>query len=178
MRNHRPVDLRLPKPQRGFSLIELLVAVLVMGIGVLGITALQMVSLQNNRMALERGEAVHLAYDMMDRVRANPGANYAIAVGDAPPAAPNCLGGNCSSAQMVDFDHASWKCLLGEFNDDGACNDLRANNAIPSAAADGGQPGLPAGDGSVEINGDVVTVTVQWTAVDNAVQTVTIESQE
>ena len=61
---------------RGFSMIELLVAVLVMGIGVLGITGLQMVSLQNNRGALVRAEAVQLAYDMLDRIRANPGANY------------------------------------------------------------------------------------------------------
>jgi len=56
----------------GFSMIELLVAVLVMSIGVLGIAALQMVSLQNNRAALVRAEAVALAYDMMDRIRVNP----------------------------------------------------------------------------------------------------------
>jgi type IV pilus assembly protein PilV len=58
--------------QRGLSMIELLVAVLVLAIGILGITALQMVSLQNNRGALFRAEAVQLAYDMMDRIRANP----------------------------------------------------------------------------------------------------------
>src|SRR5690606_25085302 len=99
---------------RGFSLIELLVAVLVMGIGVLGVTALQMVSLQNNRAALERGEAVHLAYDMMDRIRANPGAAYGgVGFGDGPPAAPNCVAGVCTADQMRAFDQASWKCVLG-----------------------------------------------------------------
>ena len=46
-------------------MVELLVAVLVMGVGVLGVTGLQMVSLQNNRDALLRSEALQLAYDMM-----------------------------------------------------------------------------------------------------------------
>ena len=56
-----------------------------------GITALQMVSLQNNRGALFRAEAVQLAYDMMDRIRANPegavpgGAYDGLALTDAPP---------------------------------------------------------------------------------------------
>ena len=70
-------SLLMRRAARGFSMIELLVAVLVMGIGVLGITGLQMVSLQNNRGALTRADAVQLAYDMLDRMRANPGAAYA-----------------------------------------------------------------------------------------------------
>ncbi len=53
-------------------MIELLVAVLVMAIGVLGISSMQMLSMQSNRGALHRAEAVHLAYDMLDRIRANP----------------------------------------------------------------------------------------------------------
>ena len=86
-------------------MIELLVAVLVLAIGVLGITALQMVSLQNNRGALFRAEAVQLAYDMMDRIRANPegalpGAAYdGLAIADAPPGGANCVTANCSQAQ-------------------------------------------------------------------------------
>ena len=59
------------RKQAGFSMTELLVAVLVMGVGVLGVTGLQLISLQNNQDALLRSEAVMLAYDMIDRVRAN-----------------------------------------------------------------------------------------------------------
>jgi len=148
--------------QSGFSMIELLVAVLVMGIGVLGITGLQMVSLQNNRTALLRGEAVQLAYDMMDRIRANPGGNYGgLALGDTPPAATNCLASNCTEAQMAAFDQASWKCSLGDFNADAVCAALRAAGALPGG---NGQPGLPSGDGSVQVDAAnrVVTVTVRW----------------
>ncbi len=165
----------------GFSLIELLVAVLVMGIGVLGVTALQMVSLQNNRMALERGEAVQLAYDMMDRIRANPlgvppGAGYdGLAIGDAPPAAPDCVDNVCTQAQMVTFDQASWKCQLGNFHDDGVCQGLRDDGILPS---EDDQPGLPNGDGAVVVDGaGVVTVVVRWTGVDGTVQQITIDSQ-
>ena len=50
------------KAEHGFSMIELLVAVLVMGIGVLGITGLQMVSLQNNRGALVRPPRLSLPW--------------------------------------------------------------------------------------------------------------------
>jgi type IV pilus assembly protein PilV len=147
---------------QGFSMIELLVAVLVVGIGVLGVTGLQMVSLQNNRSALLRGEAVQLAYDMMDRIRANPtGAYDGLALGDAPPAAGNCLAADCSDAAMATFDQASWKCALGNFNDDAVCTGLRAAGALPPVAA---QPGLPSGDGSIAVDAGtgVVTITVQW----------------
>lgn len=168
----------MPSPNglHGFSLVELLVAVLVMGIGVLGVTALQMVSLQNNQAALERGEAVHLAYDMMDRIRANPGGGYGgLGFGDAPPAAPDCVANACTAGQMRQFDQASWKCLLGNFNDDATCTDFRNGVILPSEDA---QPGLPDGDGEVSINGDVITVSVRWTSRGGPEETVTIDSQE
>lgn len=154
------IDVR--RSQAGFSMIELLVAVLVMGVGVLGITGLQMVSLQNNRSALVRSEAVQLAYDMMDRIRANPGANYdGLGVGDDPPAATNCVAGNCSAAQMVAFDQASWKCVLGNFNTNAVCTGLRAAGVLAPVAA---QPGLPSGDGSIAVDGatGVVSISVTW----------------
>lgn len=145
---------------RGFSMIELLVAVLVMGIGVLGITALQMVSLQNNRGALVRAEASVRAYDVLDRIRANPSGNYGgVAFGDAPPAATDCMANSCSVAQMTAFDQAVWKCSLGIHNADAGCVALRASGALPTIVE---QPGLPAGDGSIAVNGNVVTVSVRW----------------
>lgn len=177
----RPGATRGVMPTRGFSLIELLVAVLVMGIGVLGVTALQMVSLQNNRDALQRAEAVQLAYDMMDRIRANPegapaGAAYGgLGIGDGPPAAPDCLANNCSQAQIVAFDQASWKCALGGFNGEAVCQDLRGSGAL---APEDAQPGLPNGDGSVVVDAaGTIRVNVQWTETSGQVRNVVIDSQ-
>ena len=153
---------RSTRREAGFSMIELLVAVLVMGIGVLGITALQMVSLQNNRGALMRSEATLRTYDVMDRIRANPSGNYGgVGFGDAPPAANDCMANNCSAAQMTAFDQATWKCSLGIHNADATCIALRASGALPAIAA---QPGLPSGDGSITVNGatGMVTVSVRW----------------
>jgi len=177
-----PTSLR--KRVRGVSMIELLVAVLVMGIGVLGITALQMVSLQNNRAALYRAEAVQLAYDMMDRIRANPaGVNVAgeaydgIDLDDAP-AEPTvmCNDAVCTQADMVEFDLAVWKCSLGGFNDDEVCEDLRDADVLPDAAA---QPGLPDGDGSiaVDVATGMITVVVSWQEPNGDVRNITIDSQ-
>ena len=174
-------QIRTRNSQRGLSMIELLVAVLVLAIGVLGITALQMVSLQNNRGALFRAEAVQLAYDMMDRIRANPegavpGAAYnGLALADGPPGAANCVANVCSQAQMVNFDQAVWKCSLGNFNDDAQCTAFRAAGVLPPADD---QPGLPEGDGSIAVDGaGVVTITVTWTEPDGQAGTVTIDSQ-
>lgn len=181
--------MRGPGTGRGFSLIELLVAVLVMGIGVLGVTALQMVSLQNNREALVRGEAVHLAYDMMDRIRANPegtppgGAYDGLGVGDAPPNPPAsyCRTAACTPAQMVALDQAMWKCMLGSFNDEAVCTDMLDAGLLPvnpDPANDGQQVGLPGGDGSIAVDGaGVIEITVQWTDMAGDVQSVVIDSQ-
>jgi type IV pilus assembly protein PilV len=59
------------KTQRGTTLVETLVALVVLSVGLLGIAALQMASLTNNRGAHLRSQASVLAYDIADRMRAN-----------------------------------------------------------------------------------------------------------
>lgn len=60
-----------PPRQRGLTLIEVLVALLVLSIGLLGLAGLQNVSLQYNHDSYLRTNANNLAYDVMDRMRAN-----------------------------------------------------------------------------------------------------------
>ena len=60
----------------GFSMIEVLVAVLVLAIGLLGVAAIQTTALKNNNSALQRSQATMLSYYMMDAMRAN--RNFAI----------------------------------------------------------------------------------------------------
>ncbi len=62
---------KIIKSPKGFTLIEVLVALLVMSIGLLGLAALQATSLKTNHGAYNRGQAIFLAYDIMDRMRAN-----------------------------------------------------------------------------------------------------------
>lgn len=58
----------------GFSIVEALVALVVLSIGMLGIAALYVESLRAGRSAIYRTQAVNLASDMADRIRANRNA--------------------------------------------------------------------------------------------------------
>jgi type IV pilus assembly protein PilV len=95
--------------QSGFSLIEVLVALIVMSVGMLGIASLYVQSMQAGRTSLFRHNAVTLAGDVADRIRANPtaGATYADPVG----ADNNCIaqGTNCSNVQMAAQDVLIWQ---------------------------------------------------------------------
>ncbi|HMA98346.1 MAG TPA: type IV pilus modification protein PilV [Wenzhouxiangella sp.] len=67
-----------PRSQRGMSLIEVLVALLVLSIGLLGLAALQSFTLQANQGAYHRTQAVNTAYEVADFLRANRGNPGAI----------------------------------------------------------------------------------------------------
>ena len=81
-----------PQPRRkrqgGATLVEIHVTVVVVSIGLLGVFALQAVSLRNNYSSLLRGQATVLATDIVDRIRANRdnAASYNVAYGTALPA--------------------------------------------------------------------------------------------
>ncbi len=59
------------KTNTGFTLIEVLIAMLVLAVGLLGLAGLQATSLRNNQSAYNRSQATQLAYDLADRMRAN-----------------------------------------------------------------------------------------------------------
>ena len=57
--------------QRGAGLIEVMIAVLVMGVGLLGIAAMQATALRNSQSSLESSQAVIQTYAILDAMRAN-----------------------------------------------------------------------------------------------------------
>jgi type IV pilus assembly protein PilV len=74
------------KRQYGFTLLEVLIALLILSIGLLGLAALQTTGLRSNQMANMRTLATEAAYDITDRMRANPvgvaAGDYVIALTD------------------------------------------------------------------------------------------------
>ncbi|MDH3640950.1 MAG: type IV pilus modification protein PilV [Gammaproteobacteria bacterium] len=95
--------------QSGFTLMESLVALIVLSIGMLGIAALYLESMKAGRTALARSQAVTLAADMADRIRANATAGAAYA-GPGGFGAPPCVAGgvDCTPAQMAAEDVQLW----------------------------------------------------------------------
>ena len=89
--------------QSGFTLMESLVALIVLSIGMLGIAALYLESMKAGRTALSRSQAVTLAADMADRIRANATAGAAYT---GPGGLNNCVAGgvDCTPAQMAAED--------------------------------------------------------------------------
>lgn len=65
------------RKQRGFSLVELLVSLVVFSIGLLGIAGLEMVSKQANYEGLQRTIASQVAYGLLEDMRTN-GAGISI----------------------------------------------------------------------------------------------------
>lgn len=63
--------------QSGITLIEVLVATVILAGGLLGAAAVQLNALKHTDSALMTTQASFIAYDMLDRIRANPAADYA-----------------------------------------------------------------------------------------------------
>ena len=128
------------RSQSGLGLIEILVALLIMAVGVLGVASTQVVSLQMNTQSQARSQAVLLAEDLFDRIRANSinlGA-YALAEGTAD-------GG----------DNGACDTSLAPASGNGAQDDLQSwENSLACL--------LPGARREVDINGDVVTITIDW----------------
>jgi type IV pilus assembly protein PilV len=102
----------LNRSQTGFTLLEVMVAIVVLSLGLLGLAGLQAATLRNNQIAYYRAIAVQQTYDMADRIRANQAGATAgeyNALAAIIPAAPDCVAPNtCSPADMAVADHSQW----------------------------------------------------------------------
>lgn len=83
--------------QHGMTLIEVLVALLILTVGLLGAAAVQINALKYTDSSRMTSQASFIAYDMMDRIRANSGANYTV----TPPTSANP--GNARDQDLYDF---------------------------------------------------------------------------
>lgn len=102
-------QIRPHRHNQGFTLIEVLVALLVLSIGLLGLAGMQSYGLQNNHQSYLRSQAMLIAYDMADRMRANPTgvSSYVMATNDTS-ADPGCISTGCTAAQLATYDKWDW----------------------------------------------------------------------
>lgn len=104
--------------QRGFSLIEVLVAVLIFSIGLLGLASLMVMSTRSNQSAYMRTQVAFLAQSMADRMSANP---VGVWKGDYNTTYPNSTTQTCnattgcSPAALANYDQQMWSAQLKTF---------------------------------------------------------------
>lgn len=102
--------------QQGFTLIEILVAILVLSFGLIGLASLIALGMKSNQTAYYRTIATQQANDMADRIRSNlvgaQAGNYN-AITAVVGASTNCITSSCTPAQMAAYDAARWNTLNG-----------------------------------------------------------------
>ena len=121
----------------GFTMIEVLIALIVLSLGLLGLASLQVATTKFNHSAYLRSQATRLAYSMADRMRANRRAalESGAYAGVDFVADPVC--GAVAGATVAERDISAWRNAL-------ACS-------------------LPAGNGRIVIGAnDVVTISIRW----------------
>ena len=139
------------RPVRGFTLIEVLVAIVLLSIGLLGVAGMQLSGLRYHQGAYVRAQATALLADMADRLRTNPtgvgaGSYNSITINTTSsgwqsslPADPDCATNVCTPANQVALDTRQWGLALGQ---------------------------LPRATGTVARAGQIFTITIAWQDLD------------
>jgi type IV pilus assembly protein PilV len=98
------------RSQRGDTMIEVLVTIIIIAVGVLGAAALQVTTLKNLSSSHSASVAAILAEDFSERMRANPTAalNDGYVHNAAPGAFPDCAAAACTMAQLATYDMGTW----------------------------------------------------------------------
>ena len=130
----------------GFTLLEVMIAMVIFSVGMLGLAGIQGTALQNNSTAYMRTIAMQQSYNMADILRSSTSFDGVInssfnsvnsSVGSAPTACiANDQSTNCSTSQLAASDIYHWKKRL--------------------------QDTLPSGRGTVSVSGTIYTITVMW----------------
>jgi type IV pilus assembly protein PilV len=112
-------ESKTPRGQRGASLIEVLMAVLIFSIGLIGVAGLLIVATKSNHSAYVRTQVAFLANNMADRMRANPYGLWGKKYNDTFPLStgtdPICDGDNpCDPDQIALRDKLQWSDMLKE----------------------------------------------------------------
>ncbi|WP_187672347.1 type IV pilus modification protein PilV [Zestomonas carbonaria] len=137
--------MKTRRSTQGFTLIEVLVALVILAVGLLGMATLMMSSLQSSQSAYLRSQASVLAYDIVERMRANHTQavttdDYELNVDTEATSDPGCASSGCSASQQAQLDLFQWRTALA--------------NGIPGATAS-----------IVRDNQNEYQVTISWSEV-------------
>lgn len=117
----RPIIPQTPHRQRGMSLLEVLVAFIVLAVGLLGLAGLQANALKNNQSSLQRSQAIMLSYSILDAIRADRANASSYAMSEACSAP--------SGSSLVNSTQSLWignlKTALG--NNASTCGTIACN---------------------------------------------------
>lgn len=129
-----------PRPagrqQGGFSLIEVLIAILVLGFGLLGFALLQTMNVRYVQSANYRTQATNLSYELLDQIRINRVAASEF-VGDYTATVTNCdppTGINISKDSFM----GDWRCRMGKALGEGATATVAQNGAVVTVSVSWG----------------------------------------
>lgn len=105
----RPGPIRTNR-ERGFTLFEVLITIVVVSIGLLGLAGLQFAGLRAANSAQEHTLASLLAQDIQERILANPNSDYVS--GTIGPSSTDCIDNYCSPDDLRDFDRSQWYYMI------------------------------------------------------------------
>lgn len=122
--------------QKGVTLVEAMIALLVISVGLLGIASLQITAMSQNTSSLNHSQAVWYTYNMSDRVRANINQfNNYDGIDTSIGYTQNCLVNVCDEGMMLTADASDWTTMVSN---------------------------LPGGRGIITSNVDGLLITVMW----------------
>ncbi len=142
------------KNQSGFTLVEIMVSIVILGIGLLGLTGLQMSGLKNTQTATQTRLSTLLAYDMVERMQSNPYSVEQESYNNVTGASHTCSRSSpCSADDQAELDMYQWSAELASKLPLGI-----GVVCIDSTPTRDDTPSTPACDGS----GDVYTIKLWW----------------
>lgn len=131
--------MRHRNPSSGSSLLEVLVTIVIMTIGLLGLAKLQVSNLRNQQNALYRAEATFLANDILDSMRilnSNVASNNSARDKGLHYVVDTGSTTAAGPSAVAIADVTGWKARIAQ--------------------------ALPAGDGSIAVNGRIATIRIEW----------------
>jgi type IV pilus assembly protein PilV len=130
-----PAPLSFVGPRRsartqsaGFTLIEVMVALIVLVLGVLGAAAMTMTALRDAKQSSLRAQAVSLAYELGDLMRSSRDQETVFTL-NSPAQVPTCWTGGCTPTEMAKNNFFEWKAKLTGLGDTSL-----QNGGLPNAA--------------------------------------------
>ena len=142
------MSIKIKSVQQGFTLIEVMVALLIIAVGMLGVAGMQTMGMQSGGLAAQRLSVIMKAQEIAERIRVNSSSIASYNIGDAETGTNNaCFNStSCTAAELAEYDIYLWK------------QDLKTvlpNNANTTASVIVSNP-------NPDTKPAVVTITISW----------------